>query len=108
MVIRTGSANDRQQPRQKLVWSEWQGRNKSSMQASDERSEDTAEATPLQQLENRLWQERNVWDIKRRSLPADADSWMRGGGFAGRGKLSAEDADRLLRQGFRAIDQVQS
>jgi hypothetical protein len=56
------------------------------------------------QFEMALWAARNEWDIARRRLPQDAEAWLRGGGFAGRGKLSKLQAEDLLTRAFRALD----
>ena len=54
-------------------------------------------------LEQQLYAERNAWDIGRRSLPQQAEDWLRGRGFAGRGKLSLQDADRLWDEAKMAL-----
>lgn len=68
-----------------------------------EQADHTGELNALQRFEQVLWAERNAWDIERRKLPEDADAWLRGGGFAGRGKLSKSQAARLLTLGFEAV-----
>ena len=51
---------------------------------------------PAQQFEAALWDARNRWSIHRlNSL---------NGALAGRGKLTAADADKLLRQPLAALD----
>lgn len=58
---------------------------------------------PIQRWETWLWGERNGWDVARRQLPRDADEWLAGGGWA-RGRLSKNDAAKLLGLAFAAID----
>lgn len=66
------------------------------------------ELSPLQRWEAALWAARNTWDIGRRSLPDDADAWLRGGGFAGRGQLSKTQAGKLLALAFAALEGSQA
>lgn len=68
-----------------------------------EQADPSGEMDPLQRFEAMLWADRNKWDLARRTLPQDADAWLRGGGFAGRGRLSRSQADKLLALAFAAL-----
>jgi hypothetical protein len=72
-----------------------------------EQVSDSNNSDPAQRFEAALWADRNRWDIARRSLPADAESWLRGGGFTGHGKLSKPMADKLLTSALAALGGAQ-
>jgi hypothetical protein len=59
------------------------------------RPENQPELTPAERFEVALWNARNEWSIRRHALPADAEDWVRGGGFAGMGRIDKTQADRL-------------
>jgi hypothetical protein len=56
-----------------------------------------------ERFEAALWADRDAWDIQRRSLPQDAEMWLKGGGFAGRGRLSRDQAEKFLTLGFETV-----
>ncbi|WP_182849777.1 hypothetical protein [Pelagerythrobacter aerophilus] len=80
------------------------GSRKSAQLGGVEHEQSSETRSETQRFEDALWAARNSWDIARRSLPNDAEGWLHGGGFAGRGKLSRRDAERLLREAFAALN----
>ena len=79
------------------------GSEKNALLGGGEQCENSGNRSELQRFEDALWSARNRWDIARRSLPTDADGWVRGVGLFGR-RITPADADKLLRRAFAAID----
>lgn len=106
VLVRDGRA-DRKTARSRPILSlrtDRSGPVKNALLAGGEHKSNSETQPQKQDFEAWLWNERNAWDIRRRSLPQDAEDWIAGGGFAGRGKLTRADADAMLSRAFTALN----